>query len=165
MGKKRQIVRTRREVSRHFRVSERTVSTWIGRGMPGHPSNRGVPGRFDLKVIARWLKTQNLGPRAKRRTNGDSQHSRLDRLRADRIELEIGRERGDLVPLTPILNALQRYVGEAKSILESLRDRICAEVGDLLDDERRERLRAIVAEEVRGVLERVSKIPQGGKAE
>jgi phage terminase Nu1 subunit (DNA packaging protein) len=158
MAKKRpKIVTTRAEVAKAFGVKVAAVADWLSQGMPGKPSRRGVPGEFRLAEIDEWLKANLLGPY---RLSGESSRQEINRLQATRLGMQVARERREIIDLEPVVRLLKRRIGEAKALLEQLPDRVAAEVGAGLDDERREHLRKLVAGEIRNVLERVGEIPQ-----
>lgn len=125
---------TQTQISRHFGVSRRTVSEWAGRGMPGEP------GQYDPEAIDGWLKAEGLW-RYRRASEAESETARLRRLSAERLELRLHQERGDVVALTPILRLMTRHIHEAKSQLYQLPDELLAELADVVPDERLSQVR------------------------
>lgn len=58
-------IMTHKEIAAHFRVSERTVTTWAHMGLPRiyigsvQTPRRGAHPRYDLAKVSEWLKNRN----------------------------------------------------------------------------------------------------------
>lgn len=58
-------IMTHKEIAAHFRVSERTVTTWAYMGLPRlyigsvQAPRRGAHPRYDLAKVSEWLKNRN----------------------------------------------------------------------------------------------------------
>lgn len=58
-------IMTHKEIAAHFRVSERTVTTWAHMGLPRiyignvQTPRRGAHPRYDLVKVSEWLKNRN----------------------------------------------------------------------------------------------------------
>jgi hypothetical protein len=79
---------------------------------------------------------------------------------AERQEIALARERSQVIDVAGVVRLLSRRIGETKSILEALPDRIVGELADQLDNELQVYVRDIVATEVRNALERIAGLPQ-----
>jgi phage terminase Nu1 subunit (DNA packaging protein) len=120
------IIVGQKAVAEHFGVSDRTVRNWIKAGMP-KLSRR----RFDLLQIQAWLdRRQGLEPTAGPRAPGDPrqpelpvsrgkdyQEERLKRAKADLVEMEVRRRRGELVEWVQVEEWNERKILEVKQRL------------------------------------------------
>lgn len=93
-----QIVKSIASVARIFNVSTRQVDNWIKAGMPRTPN-----GNYDLGKINQWRtqihKQENKKP-------VDSFEIDYRRTKWQLAELELGKKRGELVPLSQVIEEL-----------------------------------------------------------
>jgi len=119
------IIVGQKAVAEHFGVSDRTVRNWIKAGMP-KLSRR----RFDLVQIQIWLdRKQGIEPAPPARGRGpwqpdlvvgrgkDFQEERLKRAKADLVEMEVRRRRGELVEWDQVEEVMERKILEVKQRL------------------------------------------------
>lgn len=122
------ILKTRAEVARHFGVAERTVAGWIRElGFPGTPAKpgEGATGNFPVAAIEEWLKTRGgargTGP-------GFAARERLALAKAEREELDLGKERGTLIDAEAVERFFVRTCAGAAAILLQMGDRAAAKL-------------------------------------
>lgn len=108
------------ELSEILGVSERTLTEWQKDGLPiAYDGERGESNRYDTdKVIAWWI-AREVG-----KVQAESPKDRLARLQADKVELEIAKDLGQLVAVEDIEPAWVAMVTDAKSFLRSQPDRL-----------------------------------------
>lgn len=113
---------------------------------------RAKPGRVKLgeavKGYARALKAQPGG------TNADAQRD-LARRRAEKIEIEIAKEKGELVDLSICIALQQMLAGAIVSELSNWSARVS----------RDDKVRAAIDREVAASLDRIRKVAETGAAE
>lgn len=119
-------LKTQREVANHFGVERHAVQEWVAQKMPGQQ------GAYDVVAIGKWLEDRGLGPWRKNGKSGDgeSPHYRLARLKGDREELAIAREKSELVEFEEIRRFLVRLGGEAAAILDQFPDLVLSMLPD-----------------------------------
>jgi hypothetical protein len=118
--------RTLQEIADYFGVERHAASEWAKRGdFPGEA------GRYSVAAIGKWLEDRGLGPwRKNGKTDGESPHYRLARLKGDRQELAIAREKGELVEFDEVRRFLVRLGGEAAAILDQFPDLVLSQLPD-----------------------------------
>jgi phage terminase Nu1 subunit (DNA packaging protein) len=115
------VLRTIGQVATHFDVSEKTVQNWLRNGMPGTPGPRGrQQGYFSVHQISEWLKAQREPPSTASDDSRALQHARLHKARAELIELEVAKKKGELVEAEEIARQIVRSIHEAKAQLGQL---------------------------------------------
>lgn len=116
------ILKTRADVARHFGVSQRTVAYWLGEAdFPGRSGNprQGVDGCFPVDEITSWLDSRGL--RSGTGTGNLSvARDRAMAARAEREELDLGRERMELIDAEAIQRFFVRVVRGTTSILDAM---------------------------------------------
>jgi len=122
------ILRTRAEVARQFGVAERTVSTWqMETDFPGRAGSSGpnAAGCYPVRAITDWLRRRGLRGGG---VAGSSTISR-DRLmaaRAEREELELAKDRGELIEAEEVARFFARTNAGAAVLLGQMVDRAAA---------------------------------------
>lgn len=114
------VVRGKAAVAEHFGVSVRQVRNWERAGMPGR-----VGRSYDLVKIQLWRDhKQGRGGEGDPRQGflavgrgKDFQEERLKRAQADLKEMEVRRERGELVPLREVE---QMFVARIMAVKQGL---------------------------------------------
>jgi len=109
-------VETRDQVANYFGVHLRTVAAWLSAGCPGKS------GRFDLAEIERWRKQTKPNTTAAEAVN----RAELLAIKVDRERLARDRERGDMLPVDPLIRWAERYAAEIRARLEQLPDALVA---------------------------------------
>ena len=139
------VLRTREEVARHFKVSTRTVATWIGEGMPGTSGSPGrQDGNFPVAEIQTWVdarRTVETGAAPQARWKDQA---RLSRARAEKIEFELAVKRGEFVPAEEVERRLTRHIFEACTQLGPLPGRVAKLLPDAVPAKVRARIVARV---------------------
>lgn len=139
MGKRKtELTKTQAEVAKHFGVSERTVRSWIGQGMP--TEGKG----YDVAAIEQWLDRVGLGRRAEK-----ASRAKLAEVEAQIKTVKLHRLRGELIELDTVRRLFVRHISEAKSVLEQVPDRVLAVLPAAVAAKDRTRVRA----EVVGILD------------
>ena len=109
----------KRELSEYLALSERTLTEWMNEGMP--VCELGGPGhenRYDLGAVARWACLREVQKR-----NIVSPFDRLNLVRAQREELSLARDKGEIVSVEEMRPAVRRWVNEILGVLLSIPDR------------------------------------------
>lgn len=115
------VLRTIGQVATHFNVSVRTVHNWLLKGMPGKQGNPGrQDGFFSVHQITEWLNAQREPPVNASDDTRAVMHARLHKARAELIELEVAKKRGELVEADEIARQIVRSIHEAKAQLNQL---------------------------------------------
>ncbi|WP_250589615.1 terminase small subunit [Neisseria subflava] len=83
----------KRELSEILGITERSLTEWQKEGLPvaSFADLRGQANEYDTKAVIGWLIQREL-----QRLNREKPRDRLDRLKADAIELEIKERTGEL---------------------------------------------------------------------
>lgn len=137
------IVATQQQVAGFFGNSLETIKDWREKGMPGEPGGPNAPGRYDLSAILRW-RDATIGPSGRNET-GDASRSEADRRRAwaeaQRSELELAVERGQVAPVADMLREWSHAATHARALLEQVPDRLLAALPPGSDGDQRRRFR------------------------
>ena len=85
----------KRQLSEILGISERSLTDWQKEGMPvaGYAENRGQANEYDTRAVIGWLVQREI-----ERLHKEKPRDRLDRLKADAIELDIKERTGELAP-------------------------------------------------------------------
>lgn len=114
----------KRQLAEIFDVSQRTLTDWQQKGMPIRVlGDRGTENQYDTAAVIEW--------HLQRRLAGEKQESsreRLERLQADRIEMELAREAGAVVDRDDVEPLFAGAVVAARSTLLSMRNRLKAAI-------------------------------------
>lgn len=115
------VLRSIPQVATYFNVAVRTVHNWLLKGMPGKPGNPGrQDGFFSVQEIRAWLQDQREPPATASDDTRSVMHARLHKARAELIELEVAKKRGELVEAEEITRQIVRSIHEAKAQLGQL---------------------------------------------
>lgn len=148
------IATTIAQVAEYFEVSTRSVHTWINEGMPGKAGRPGTQeGQFPLFDIEDWRQGRKA-PRVT--TNEETKHqaqARLFTTRAEILELELHKARGNLADVAEVTRRWLRFTHEAKSQLLQLPAAIVKALPDDLPPKIRKRTRAAVRKQIDRVCE------------
>ena len=104
--------------------SERTITDWQDDGMPvAYRGDRGESNRYDTSAVIRWLVDREVA-----KVRKESPKDRLDRLRADQMELNLAQQRGALVNVRQLEPELMQMVGAFRTELLSMADKLKSEL-------------------------------------
>lgn len=100
-----------------FGVSRQTVSDWKAAGCPFEPGKNGAPTYLPSKVWA-WREAQRERETAP--LDKDAEQVRKLKAEADRVEIEVAKLRGDLVPVADFEKAIADEHDEMRAAWVSL---------------------------------------------
>lgn len=102
----------KRELSEIIGVSERTLSEWQKQGLPvaSYASNRGQSNEYSTTDIIAWLVNREIA-----KIQQETPKDRLDRVKADKIELEIKEKTGELAPVAMFERAWHDHILAART--------------------------------------------------
>lgn len=124
------------QVAEAFGVAPKTIVEWQALGMPiavrGGP---GIPNEYELADCIRWRVSTEVA-----KVQGENSKDRLARLQGDKLEMDMARERGLLVPAdaieprmrAAIIAAREMFLGEPARLSMLVMGRDRADVEDLL---------------------------------
>ncbi len=146
------LIVTRTELADIFGVAMTTVDNWVRRGLP--VIQRGTKGKawqFNTSDVASWLERRAI-ERTETEDFGDEKALRRRKLAAEaqKIELELARARGDLVPLNQLERALANTFAELKTNLRTVPSRVAT---SLIGEESETRIKSVILAEVDQALE------------
>ena len=136
-------VRRLSQVAEFFAVAENTVTRW--RRREGYPRIRG---RYELREIARWI----AGHR-----ESTQQPSQVAELRAERLRMELEKDRGELIEADHVEWAIGWLCSSARAILSEFPDRVVVDLD--LKDKEAERVRRTAQKCATEALEALAAIP------
>jgi hypothetical protein len=135
---------------------ERTISRWQNNGMPVLELGlgRGNENEYDTGAVIEWL-VQVAQQRGEKETARD----RLDRIKADREELALARELGELVVAEELIQGFGAMITAAKvEFLNTLPDNLASELsaryGVEIDDQ-------LIREPIEAILRKLSEYDPG----
>lgn len=117
---------TKAELSDFLGRDERTLTRWQDDGMPvqEYGLGRGNENRYDTEHVIQWLMQ-----RAALNGKKESARDRLDRVKADREELALARELGEVVVAAELIERFEAMVTAAKiELLNTLPDQLAADL-------------------------------------
>ena len=126
----------KRELSEILGITERSLTEWQKDGLPvaSFADLRGQANEYDTKAVIGWLIQREL-----QRINREKPRDRLDRLKADAIELEIKERTGELAPAALFERAWADHITAARTefltLPETLASELSAIVGQPIDSE------------------------------
>ena len=116
----------KRELSAILGVSERTLTDWQSRElMPiaNAAAERGQAHEYDTKEVIAWMFQRELS-----RMKHEKPRDRLDRVKADMIELDLAEKLGQLAPLDVIEQTWITHITAARTELLTMADVINSEL-------------------------------------
>lgn len=130
---------------------ERTLTRWQNDGMPvtEFGLGRGNENQYDTEAVIQWLMHQAA-------LNGkkESSRDRLDRIRADREELAMAKDLGEVVIAADLIERFEAMITAAKvELLNSFPDTLAAELSARYDVEVDEQL---IRDPIEAILRRLS---------
>ena len=138
---------------------ERTLTRWQNDGMPvtEFGLGRGNENQYDTEAVIQWLMHQAA-------LNGkkESSRDRLDRIRADREELAMAKDLGEVVIAADLIERFEAMITAAKvELLNSFPDVLAAELSARYDVEVDEQL---IRDPIEAILWRLSDYDQDDAA-
>jgi phage terminase Nu1 subunit (DNA packaging protein) len=103
-----------------FGVARQTVSDWKAAGCPFHPGKNGAPTYLPAEV---WAWRESARERESAPLDKDAEQVRKLKAEADRVELEVAKVRGELLPAAAFEQALAEEHDEIRAALVSLPSR------------------------------------------
>lgn len=130
---------------------ERTLTRWQDDGMPvqEYGVGRGNENRYDTEEVIQWLMQ-----RAALNGKKESARDRLDRVKADREELALAKDLGEVVVAADLIERFDAMVTAAKvELLNTLPDQLAGELsaryGVEIDDQ-------LIREPIEAILRRLA---------
>lgn len=119
----------KRQLSEIVGVSERSLTEWQKEGLPvaGYADNRGQANEYDTAAVIRWMVEREIA-----RLNKEKPRDRLDRLKADAIELDIKERIGELAPAALFERAWADHILAARTEFLTMPETIAAELSAVL---------------------------------
>lgn len=130
---------------------ERTLTRWQSSGMPviEFGLGRGNENQYDTEAVIQWLMHQSS-------LNGkkESSRDRLDRVRANREELALAKDLGEVVVAADLIERFEAMITSAKvELLNTFPDALAAELsaryGVVVDDQ-------MIRDPIESILRRLS---------
>jgi phage terminase Nu1 subunit (DNA packaging protein) len=143
---------TRIEIADLFGVSHTTVDAWIKRGMPVlQRGSRGKAWQINTAEVSAWLE-QRAKESAAGGDQADERELKRRKLAAEtaKVELELARVRGEVVPLAQLERALANTFAEVKTNLRSVPSRVATAI---IGEETEARIKAVILKEIDQALE------------
>lgn len=115
----------KRQLSEIVGVSERSLTEWQKEGLPvaSYADNRGQANEYESAVVIRWMVQREL-----ERLNKEKPRDRLDRLKADAIELDLKERTGELAPAALFERAWADHILAARTEFLTLPEQLATEL-------------------------------------
>lgn len=115
----------KRQLSEILGISERSLTDWQKEGMPvaGYAENRGQANEYDTRAVIGWLVQREI-----ERLHKEKPRDRLDRLKADAIELDIKERTGELAPAALFERMWGDHILAARTEFLTLPDALATEL-------------------------------------
>lgn len=151
----------KRELADILGKSERTLTDWqASAGLPVEERGaRGEENAYDTEKVIAWYVQRELA-----RANVETPRDRLDRIRAQREELGLRRDLGELVNVELIEPMLDRYVQDVANAVDGLAEKYALMLQQVTDPEGQHQLLALLAREIRDALGNYDFAPAAAKA-
>lgn len=118
----------KKELAQIVGITERTLTEYQKAGMPMvSDGGRGSANQYDTGEVIKWL--------VERAINGkqESARERLDRIRADREEINFAKDIEELVPASPLAELLERVALGIRSTMLNGNSKLKTEIDTLYD--------------------------------
>ena len=115
----------KRQLSEILGVSERSLTDWQKEGLPvaSYADNRGQANEYESSEVIRWMVQREI-----ERLNKEKPRDRLDRLKADAIELDIKERTGELAPAALFERAWSDHILAARTAFLTMPDILATEL-------------------------------------
>lgn len=119
----------KRELSRVFNISERTLTEYLKAGLPfvAAPEKRGQSYQFETSDVFRWLVEREIGkrlPAGNESLDPQQERALLDRARRREVELRLREREGELIPASVVEAEWVRLVSTFRQRLLALPSRV-----------------------------------------
>jgi len=144
-----------REMADILDVSAKSVSLWQREGLPiALETENGLENQYDTGAVIRWWVAREVAKAPRTTTeDGESQRDRLARVQADKIELEIAKERRQLIPAEEIEPAWIEMVAAAREALLTVPPRIAPLLAQM---DGMDAMRDLLEEQIEEVLQKLA---------
>jgi phage terminase Nu1 subunit (DNA packaging protein) len=142
----------KREIAQIFGVAESTVNEWIRRGCPVlDRGGKGIAWQINTAEVSEWLKKRAVEDVAGD-TLADESELKRRKLAADtaKVELELAKVKGEVVPLKQLERALANTFAEVKTNIRNVPSRVST---TLIGETSETRIKEVVLEEIDLALE------------
>lgn len=137
-----------RQLSEFLGVSQVTLTEWQRHGLPMIAREmNGLENEYDTAKVVAWIVQRELA-----RSQSSSARERLDRIRAEREELALRKDIGELVSVEHLEPMLDRYVTEVAGIVDGLAEKYALLLQQVTDVEGQHQLLRSLAKEIRDAL-------------
>ena len=115
----------KRQLSEILGVSERSLTDWQKEGLPvaSYADNRGQANEYESSEVIRWMVQREI-----EQLNKEKPRDRLDRLKADAIELDIKERTGELAPAALFERAWSDHILAARTEFLTMPDILATEL-------------------------------------
>ena len=138
----------KRELAEALDVSERALSEWQKEGMPvAAQGGPGADNSYDLAEVVRWACLREIGKRGI-----TSAFDRLNDIRAKREEINLKRDLGQVVFVSDIRPAVQRYVNDIMATLIGMPEKYAQQLEQAPGVEGKHQVLSDIATELREVM-------------
>ncbi len=122
----------KRELSEILGVSERTLTEWQKDDLPvaSYADNRGQANEYETAHVIKWLIQREIIKIQK-----ETPRDRLDRLKADSIELDIKERTGELAPVVLYERAWGDHILAARTEFLTMPDVLATELSAIVGKE------------------------------
>lgn len=122
----------KRELSEIIGVSERSLTEWQKDGLPvaSYADNRGQANEYDTKAVITWMIARETANYVQ-----EKPRDRLDRLKADAIELDIKERTGKLAPVALFERAWSDHILAARTEFLTMPDVLATELSAIVGKE------------------------------
>lgn len=144
---------TRLEIADLFGVSHTTVDAWIKRGMPVlQRGSRGKAWQINTAEVSAWLEQRAKESAAGGSDQADERELKRRKLAAEtaKVELELAKVRGEVVPLAQLERALANTFAEVKTNIRSVPSRVATAI---IGEQSETRIKAVILKEIDQALE------------
>ena len=142
---------SRQDLADTFGVAGSTVDGWVRRGLPVvQRGSKGVAWQFNTSDVASWLEQRASERQGVGETDEKALRARKLAAEAAKIELELARARGDLVPLKQLERALANTFAELKTNMRTVPSRVATA---LIGEESETRIKQVILAEIDQALE------------
>ena len=122
----------KRQLSEILGVSERSLTEWQKEGLhvASYADNRGQANEYESSAVIKWMIQREIERLGKERPR-----DRLDRLKADAIELDIKERTGELSPATMFERAWSDHILAARTEFLTMPDILATELSAIVGKE------------------------------
>lgn len=122
----------KRQLSEILGVSERSLTEWQKEGLPvaSYADNRGQANEYESSAVIKWMMQREV-----ERLGKEKPRDRLDRLKADAIELDIKERTGELAPTALFERAWGDHILAARTEFLTMPDILATELSAIVGKE------------------------------